>query len=220
MPSFARLALAVAPLFLVARADVTDFELDDDVSSQCRSICAPVAVLSDRCEVDLSDNTPDEDRTEDLLEAQCYCTHNGFDVAGITALCADCIRQFPRGDDDDDDDDDNDVSDALEDINAIMFTCGFSSTTFAAAATTSAAGISVSAVRPTAASQLTTTITGGTQAVAEPTGANNDNADDTNADDTNADDADADPDSLAMPSARVSGGIALAGAIGAVVLLL
>lgn len=116
MPSFVRLALAVAPLFLVARADVTDFELDDDISSQCRSICAPVAMLSDRCEVDLADNTPDEDRTEDLLEAQCYCTHNGFDVAGITALCADCIRQFPRGDDDDDDDDDddNDVSDALE----------------------------------------------------------------------------------------------------------
>jgi hypothetical protein len=111
MPSFARLAVAVAPLLLAVRADLSDFEIDNDVPNQCRDVCRPVADLSSRCEVDLNDRDvgpgQSEDRWEDLLEAQCVCTNDSFDVARISGLCASCIQQNMRNDDDDDDDDDD-----------------------------------------------------------------------------------------------------------------
>ncbi|KAG7145657.1 hypothetical protein HYQ46_005591 [Verticillium longisporum] len=48
------------------------------------------------------------------LEAQCFCTNNSFNVAQVAAQCAACMHNANR------DTDDN------EDINDIMFTCGFS----------------------------------------------------------------------------------------------
>lgn len=102
------IALAMAPLALLARADV---HLDqDDVPTACDSICDPIVQLSRRCDVDLRS---DNDRDENLLEMQCVCTNDSFDVAKIAALCADCMRQNVQsnrdndGDDDDDDDDEN-----------------------------------------------------------------------------------------------------------------
>jgi hypothetical protein len=115
MRSIGALALAVAPLLLVARADV---ELDgDDVPRECQSICRPLVELSRRC--DASDRFDNDDRAEDEYEkhedhlrAQCFCSNDSFDVGMITAFCGDCIRQNERRDDDDDDD--NDISDEIE----------------------------------------------------------------------------------------------------------
>ncbi|KAF4446174.1 Protein CAP22 [Fusarium austroafricanum] len=149
------IALALAPLVLLARADMS---LDrDDVPRACDAICAPIVQLTKQCDTDLRG---DRDREEDRLEAQCVCTNNSFNVSRIAALCADCVRQNVRRDDDDDDD--NDRNDDTEEIDDIMRTCGFSSTTYVASAASSAvSGVTVDATRPTDASQLTTTITGG-----------------------------------------------------------
>jgi hypothetical protein len=205
MPSLARLALAVAPFVLVARADISDFELDDDVPTECRDICRPVAQLADRCDVNLNDRNlsdNDEDRWEDLLEAQCFCAHSGFDVEGVTALCASCMQQYPNPDDDDDDDN-------LEDINDIMRTCSFSSTSFAPSATSVLQGITVSATAPTATSQLTTTVGSGSAPTGDAGGNDNNNG---NSDDN---------DSLGVSTAQVSGGLMLtAAAIGFAMMLL
>lgn len=97
--------LALAPLALLARASV-EFDFDD-VPRACRDLCRPVDRLVDSCEVDLDDGDDDDDR-EDLLEWQCVCTNDSFDVASIAALCADCMKQNISRDDDDDDDDDDD----------------------------------------------------------------------------------------------------------------
>ena len=97
------IALALAPLFLLARADVN---LDrDDIPRECDTICNPIVDLTRACDTDLRG---DRDRDEDRLEAQCVCTNDSFNVARVAALCADCIHQNVRRDDDDDDDDDND----------------------------------------------------------------------------------------------------------------
>lgn len=103
-----KVALAIAPLFLLARADL---QLDnDDVPTACRSICGPIVTLTNACEVDLS-GSDDTDRNENRLEAQCICTNDSFDVGHIAALCADCMRQNFRSQDNDDDDNDNDDDD-------------------------------------------------------------------------------------------------------------
>ena len=111
--------LALAPLAALVRAGV-DFDYDD-VPQVCRSTCRPLEDLSNRCDTDLpGDNN---DREEDRLEAQCFCTNDSFDVAGTAALCYDCVKQN-RGssngnndndNDDDDDDDDNDNDDNNDD---------------------------------------------------------------------------------------------------------
>ncbi|KAL6400287.1 CAP22 protein [Ilyonectria robusta] len=85
-----KIALAIAPLLLLARADL---QLDnDDVPTACRAICRPIVTLTNACEVDLS-GSDDTDRNENRLEAQCICTNDSFDVGHIAALCADCMRQ-------------------------------------------------------------------------------------------------------------------------------
>lgn len=96
------IALAIAPLLLLARADVS---LDrDDIPRECDTICNPIVDLTRACDTDLRG---DRDRDEDRLEAQCVCTNDSFNVARVAALCADCIHQnAPRDRDDDDDDDD------------------------------------------------------------------------------------------------------------------
>jgi len=150
--------LAVAPLLMMARADHIDFDLDDTPQA-CRAVCRPVADLARACEVDLpGDNN---DRQEDQLEAQCFCTNDSFDVGSITAQCQDCISQNSsnrrRDHDSDDDHDHDDHYDAAEDINSIVRVCGFSSTSFVASAAPTSS-IAVSASRPTNTADLTTTI--------------------------------------------------------------
>lgn len=96
------IALAIAPLLYLARADVS---LDrDDIPRECDTICDPIVQLTRTCDTDLRG---DRDREEDRLEVQCVCTNDSFNVGRIAALCADCIHQnAPRDRDDDDDDDD------------------------------------------------------------------------------------------------------------------
>lgn len=158
---FSNTLLSVASLALLARADI-GFDIDD-TPRQCRDICQPVRDLSDRCDdVDLPGD--DNDREEDRLEAQCFCSNDSFDVANVAALCQDCIRQNRNNDDNDD---------AWEDINEIVRTCGFSSTSYASAAATSfLQSVTVTATRPTATSQLTTTFDG--SPAATQTNSNND----------------------------------------------
>ncbi|KAI8670539.1 hypothetical protein NCS57_00525500 [Fusarium keratoplasticum] len=180
---YTNIALALAPLLYLARADVS---LDrDDIPRACDAICDPIVELTRKCDTDLRG---DRDREEDRLEAQCVCTNDSFDVGRIAALCADCIRQNWR--DDDDDDDDDDQRDHMEDIDDILYTCGFSSTSYvASSASAIVASITVEATRPTDASQLTTTIVGGTAARGTDSAAtatrNNDNTDDNSASATN-----------------------------------
>ncbi|KAH6989534.1 hypothetical protein BKA56DRAFT_629325 [Ilyonectria sp. MPI-CAGE-AT-0026] len=165
-----KIALAIAPLLLLARADL---QLDnDDVPTACRAICRPIVTLTNACEVDLS-GSDDTDRNENRLEAQCICTNDSFDVGHIAALCADCMRQNFRERDNNDDDNDNDDDDDnddwnddwdyadLEEVKDILITCGWTISSYASASSTEADGITVDATAPTALSQLTTTIVPG-----------------------------------------------------------
>lgn len=82
----------------VVQADL-DFD-SDDIPSQCTTICKPIRDLTKACDVD--DDVIRDDRTEDLLEAQCVCTNNSFDVANIASLCAACVVQNAPANDRDD----------------------------------------------------------------------------------------------------------------------
>lgn len=88
MYTYNALALAVAPLLLLAQAKV-DFDLDD-APNDCKTICRPLGRLSDMCDIDLKS---DIDRDENNLQAQCICTNKSFDVSKIAALCASCMHQ-------------------------------------------------------------------------------------------------------------------------------
>ena len=184
---FALTALVVASSAMVAVADI-DFDWDD-VPQVCRSTCEPVRDLSRTCEVDLPGD--DNDNQETQLEVQCFCTNTSFDVASVAALCQACIRQEHNpadnnddDDDDDNDDDDDDHNDSLDDINNIIRTCGFSTTSWASTAAPSS--VTVSATRPTDIAQLTTTFEPST--VSSPTGGPTQTNDDANDDNNNDDD--------------------------------
>ncbi|EGX88334.1 hypothetical protein CCM_08377 [Cordyceps militaris CM01] len=146
------IALAVAQLVLAANA--VELEMDH-VPAACKTICQPLGTLSDKCDVDLRS---DRDRDEHHLQNQCICTNKSFAVGKIAGLCADCMHQNrnPRRDNDDHTDRDD-----LHQIDRLLYVCGFTSTTYNAAATSAVAGITVDATRPTDVSQLTTTIDGG-----------------------------------------------------------
>ncbi|KAM0285793.1 hypothetical protein ACHAQH_001255 [Verticillium albo-atrum] len=175
---FNRFALAAASMATFALVNA-DLELDrDDYPTQCQNVCDPIARLGQLCTFDDDDRI--DDRTEDQLEAQCFCTNNSFNVAQVAAQCAACMQEANR------DRDDN------EDINDIMFTCGFASTSYDANAISTATGISVQATALTASSQLTTSLTAGatptisnTQTTNTGT-SNNDNNDDNNDDNSNS----------------------------------
>ncbi|KYK59154.1 uncharacterized protein DCS_00284 [Drechmeria coniospora] len=147
-----RVLCAIAPLLLAVRADV-DLDLDD-VPNACQSICRPVSQLARVCETDAKGTS---DRDNDLLEAQCVCTNKSFDVAKVAALCAACMHQ------------NNASRDDLGDIDGLLATCSFSSTTYAPTATGLVSSISVSATPVTDSNQLTTTMAGGTSAGAVQT---------------------------------------------------
>lgn len=203
------IVLALAPLLYLARADVS---IDrDDIPRACDAICDPIVELTRKCDTDLRG---DRDREEDRLEAQCVCTNDSFDVGRIAALCADCIRQNWR--DDNDDDDDDDQRDHMEDIDDILYTCGFSSTSYvASSASAIVASITVDATRPTDASQLTTTIVGGTAARGTDSAAT---ATRTNADDNSDDNsASATNDSSSPDETNAAAGLAPYGVGAAVV---
>lgn len=219
------IVLALAPLLYLARADVS---IDrDDIPRACDAICDPIVELTRKCDTDLRG---DRDREEDRLEAQCVCTNDSFDVGRIAALCADCIRQNWRDDNDDDDDDDQrdhmegklllyteiNTANNSPDIDDILYTCGFSSTSYvASSASAIVASITVDATRPTDASQLTTTIVGGTAARGTDSAAT---ATRTNADDNSDDNsASATNDSSSPDETNAAAGLAPYGVGAAVV---
>ncbi|TDZ26828.1 Protein CAP22 [Colletotrichum sidae] len=141
---FSQLALSLAAVAFVQ----ADLQLDsEDIPTQCTAVCNPIYELGRACEV--NDDQIRDDITEDRLEIQCVCTNSSINVSQYAALCASCMDQNTRDRDD------------LDDINDILRTCGFASTSYAATASYASSTPSVSAVRPTASSQLTTTITPG-----------------------------------------------------------
>ncbi|RBR21004.1 hypothetical protein FVER53590_07192 [Fusarium verticillioides] len=210
------IALAIASLLYLARADVS---LDrDDIPRECDTICDPIVQLTKKCDTDLRG---DRDREEDRLEAQCVCTNDSFNVSRVAALCAGCIHQNAQNNRDDDDDDD-DIRDDTEEIDDIMYTCGFSSTTYVASAASAAvSGVSVDATRPTDASQLTTTIVGGTrtQNSNEPsaTGTSGGNGGSGSSDDNNNNGASATNDASNPDETNAAATMAPYGVVGAVV---
>lgn len=168
--------ISLAPL---AQAD---FQLDeDDISQTCQAICRPIRELSDICDVD-GDQVGGK-ATEDSLTLQCICTNTSFDVGSVAAECQSCMQQNP----DDTEDVADDMrgkkpdlpprsrldpqnclpfSDTLVDINEIVARCGFSPATYTPDEANSASTIVVNAVRPTAATQLTASISSGVQPTA------------------------------------------------------
>ncbi|KAF7557307.1 hypothetical protein G7Z17_g838 [Cylindrodendrum hubeiense] len=159
-----KIALAIATLILGTRAG---FQLEnEDVPDACKAICKPIMTLTDICEIDQSgSNNSDgkKNRLNNSLEAQCICTNDSFDVDNIAALCADCIRQNWRKMEDNDGGDDLDDDDyaPLDELNDILYTCGWTTASYAPASSTAADGITVDATALTVLSQLTTTIVPG-----------------------------------------------------------
>lgn len=103
LPLASALLLSATPL---ATAD--DFD-SEDIPRACTAICDPIRKLVNACDVD--DDRVGGDRNEDLLERQCICQNDSFDVANIAGQCQSCIEdnwQDGCGDNDDDDDDDDD----------------------------------------------------------------------------------------------------------------
>lgn len=111
------------------------------------------------------------------------------------------------------------------DIDDILYTCGFASTTYVASAASAAvSGVSVDATRPTDASQLTTTIIAGATRTqggggsASNTGSN-DNNNNNDASDTGAaaDGASATNDASSPDETNAAAAMAPAGFVGAVI---
>ncbi|TPX10273.1 uncharacterized protein E0L32_008678 [Thyridium curvatum] len=115
------------------------------VPAACRTICEPIVLLSNACDVELDEDKKKKskrgdgplDELEDRLEAGCLCQNKSFDVAKISALCADCIMQNPTD------------KEAVKDVSKIMSECAFSSTKYAPSATSLVAGITIVAIVPT-----------------------------------------------------------------------
>lgn len=108
LPLASALLLSLTPL---TQAD--DFDAED-VPATCVSVCRPLSDLVRACDVD--DDDVGGDRNEDLLERQCVCTNDSFDVADVAGQCQGCIEEhFTEGCGDlDDDDDDDEDCDGLE----------------------------------------------------------------------------------------------------------
>lgn len=88
---------ALGPLLLALPALVlSDYQLaEGDVPRPCNSICEPVVNLTSTC--DAGGNSSVSSRDKELLEKQCICLNDSFDVANRTALCASCIGQQANG---------------------------------------------------------------------------------------------------------------------------
>lgn len=153
------------------------------VPAACATICNPVVLLSNACEVHLDEGLlrarqpgPSsrrrhdprlrgrDDSPEDRAERFCMCRNTSFDVEGVTGLCASCLQQ--NGDEDAGKGSHSrgnanlrgwllTCGSAVEDINEIMSECAFSSTSYAPAAATAATGLTIVAMIPTLAAKPT-----------------------------------------------------------------
>ncbi|WYZ36166.1 hypothetical protein EsH8_XI_000049 [Colletotrichum jinshuiense] len=138
---FNNVALSLAAVAYV-KANVQLFP--NEIPIQCLAVCNPIFQLGRICEGERTviSNGP----TEDRLEAQCVCTNTSFDVSKYAGLCASCMSQNV------------DHPDYLEDINDILWTCGFPSTSYVPTASYASFTPSVQATPLTNSAQLTTTI--------------------------------------------------------------
>ncbi|OBR02073.1 Cap22 protein [Colletotrichum higginsianum IMI 349063] len=145
---FNNVALSLAAVAYV-KANVQLFA--DEIPIQCLAVCNPIFQLGRICEGERTviSNGP----TEDRLEAQCVCTNTSFDVSKYAGLCASCMSQNVE------DRDDLEVADQNDkDINDILWTCGFPSTSYVPTASYASFTPSVQATPLTNSAQLTTTI--------------------------------------------------------------
>lgn len=164
---------ALGPLLLALPALVlSDYQLaEGDVPRPCNSICEPVVNLTSTC--DAGGNSSVSSRDKELLEKQCICLNDSFDVANRTALCASCIGQQANGTAGGGNSTvggggggnstvggNSTSGNSTEDINSIMSACGFPSHTWATNMTT-ATSANVTATPPTGTGALTTTISTG-----------------------------------------------------------
>ncbi|KAH8430803.1 putative GPI anchored protein [Aspergillus melleus] len=142
--------LALSGLMLAGKVAVAA-ELDrDDVPNRCWDVCGPVVGTAHRC-----DGMHDRDRAE----MDCICDWN--QAPSLVPLCEACIADY-RADrnntnrdrhydeehdlfDDDDDDDDDDRDPHHNDAYDILRSCSFSTTSYNAAAATSALSNTASA---------------------------------------------------------------------------
>ncbi|KAK1139452.1 hypothetical protein N8T08_000731 [Aspergillus melleus] len=146
--------LALSGLMLASKVAVAA-ELDrDDVPNRCWDVCGPVVGTAHRC-----DGMHDRDRAE----MDCICDWN--QAPSLVPLCEACIADYRADrnntnrdrhydeehdlfDDDDDDDDDDDRDDRdphHNDAYDILRSCSFSTTSYNAAAATSALSNTASA---------------------------------------------------------------------------
>lgn len=99
-----RSTLLLACLTAVIPAILAEELRAADVPSACTTICQPIVELTNTCDVDPNEADTDNDKrrklrlreTEDAdeaIEANCICTNESFNVAGVMALCGSCIAQ-------------------------------------------------------------------------------------------------------------------------------
>ena len=84
-----------------------------DVPSACSTICQPIVSLTGTCDVDPNEPQATDDAmrrklylragqgsddADETIEANCICKNKSFDVAGVMALCASCIKQNGKAD--------------------------------------------------------------------------------------------------------------------------
>ncbi|PVH91200.1 hypothetical protein DM02DRAFT_497350, partial [Periconia macrospinosa] len=112
-----------------------------DIPTACTTICQPIVQLTNTCDINMKKREAKPARkgskelAESVLETQCICRNKSFNVASISALCAGCIQQ-------------NDMGKSNVDMDSIMSTCSFSSTSYAPTATALVATITVNATKP------------------------------------------------------------------------
>ncbi|SPO05393.1 uncharacterized protein DNG_08080 [Cephalotrichum gorgonifer] len=96
----------------------------EDVPPACKTICEPIATLTNICNIDPNEGGANDDKRRGLhlrevdeadepIEASCICTNKSFDVASVMALCAGCLTQNGA---------------ETEDADKIMSQCSFTST--------------------------------------------------------------------------------------------
>ncbi|RCI10512.1 hypothetical protein L249_4346 [Ophiocordyceps polyrhachis-furcata BCC 54312] len=144
--------LAAALLLGVqARIELVMSNVPDD----CKDMCKPIGDLTEKCNTELPDGT---DADEKLLEAQCVCTNDSFDVRTIAGLCAGCLSQAAGTTDEK-----TKLSVANQDIKDVLAACSFSASPYTPPSASLAETVTVEATAPTNMDQLTTTLTRATE---------------------------------------------------------
>ncbi|RDA85916.1 hypothetical protein CP532_2723 [Ophiocordyceps camponoti-leonardi (nom. inval.)] len=131
-----------------------------NVPEDCKEMCQPIGTLTEECDTKLPDGT---DADEKLLEAQCVCTNDSFDVRTIAGLCAGCLSQAQKTGTTKTADEKKKLSVANQDIKDILSACSFSASPYTPPSTSLAKTVTVKATAPTNVDQLTKTLSRATE---------------------------------------------------------